>query len=71
MTNDALYEVHVEDEAGGAWTCSARFDVLEQARIEAVHLIRHSPASRVRVVHVVEYYAKPPQAGAAPRATGD
>jgi hypothetical protein len=62
-----MYEVHVEDESG-SWTHSAQFDVLEQARIEAVHLIRHSPARRVRVVHVVEYYTKPPDtAGSEPR----
>ncbi len=56
---DAMYEVHVEDEPGDSWRYAAQFDVLEEARIEAVHLIRHSPARRVRVVHVVEYYAKP------------
>lgn len=62
---DALYEVHVEDDQGTGWRHAARFDVLEQARIEAVHLIRHSPARRVRVVHVVEYYARPSETPAA------
>ena len=34
------------------------FDTLEDARIEAIHLIRDTPVAAVRVMHVVDYYAK-------------
>jgi hypothetical protein len=55
---DTLYEVHVDEGDETGWRTASRFDVLEEARIEAVHLIRHTEAQRVRVIHVVEYYAK-------------
>ena len=63
--SDKLYEVHVEDEPSNPWRHAGQFDMLEEARIEAVHLIRHTPARRVRVVHVVDYYAKPEAAAQA------
>jgi hypothetical protein len=56
---DTLYEVHVEDPTTGEWRTVARVDVLEEARIEAVHRIRQDAVPRVRVIHVVDYYAKP------------
>ncbi|HEY8548750.1 MAG TPA: hypothetical protein VIL35_02240 [Vicinamibacterales bacterium] len=56
---DTLYEVHVEDAPDCPWREVGRFDSLEDARIEAVHLIRETSAHRVRVIHVVDYYAKP------------
>lgn len=55
---DALYEVHVIDEEGQAWRATGGFESLEMARVEAVHLIRDTAAHRVRVIHIVDYYAK-------------
>lgn len=55
---DALYEVHVVDEEGQPWRPAGGFESLEMARVEAVHLIRDTPAHRVRVLHIVDYYAK-------------
>lgn len=57
-TNDTLYEVHVTDAEDRTWQYVAGFEMLEDARIEAVHRIRDTDAPRVRVIHVVDYYAK-------------
>jgi hypothetical protein len=63
--DEYLYEVHVTASEGGPWEYASGFDTLEEARIEAVHLIRDTPAYCVRVIHVVDYYRKTPvgQAG--------
>jgi hypothetical protein len=53
-----LYEVHISSVEDGPWQRSGGFDDLEQARIEAVHLIRDTDAHAVRIMHVVEYYRK-------------
>lgn len=55
---DALYEVHVIDQEGQPWRPVGGFESLEMARVEAVHLIRDTTAHRVRVIHIVDYYAK-------------
>ena len=53
-----LYEVHTAASDNGPWEHARGFDSLEDARIEAVHLIRDTPAVAVRVMHVVDYYRK-------------
>jgi hypothetical protein len=63
--DEHLYEVHVTASESGPWEHASGFDTLEAARIEAVHLIRDTPAHAVRVMHVVDYYRKTaPQAQA-------
>jgi hypothetical protein len=53
-----LFEVHTAVSADGPWERASGFDTLEDARIEAIHLIRDTPVAAVRVMHVVDYYAK-------------
>jgi hypothetical protein len=60
MVDEHLYEVHVTASEDGPWEHARGFDSLEEARIEAVHLIRDTPALGVRVIHVVDYYRKEP-----------
>ncbi len=56
--DEFLYEVHTAASEQGPWEPARGFDTLEDARIEAVHLIRDTPAVAVRVMHVVDYYRK-------------
>ncbi len=58
--DEHLYEVHVTASEEGPWEHASGFDALEDARIEAIHLIRDTSAHRVRVIHVVDYYQKTP-----------
>jgi len=58
--DEHLYEVHIASSERGPWEHARGFDTLEAARIEAVHLIRDTPAHAVRVIHVVDYYRKEP-----------
>jgi hypothetical protein len=60
MVDEHLYEVHVSASDDGPWEHASGFDSLEDARVEAVHLIRDTPAHGVRVIHVVDYYRKSP-----------
>jgi hypothetical protein len=56
--DDSLYEVHTAGTDGDRWQHAGGFDSLEDARVQAVHLIRDTDAARVRVIHIVDYYAK-------------
>lgn len=56
--DEYLYEVHTAASEDGPWEHASGFDTLEDARIEAIHLIRDTPAVAVRVMHVVDYYRK-------------
>jgi hypothetical protein len=58
--DEHLYEVHTTASEEGPWEHASGFDTLEDARIEAIHLIRDTPAFCVRVIHVVDYYQKTP-----------
>lgn len=69
-TNDTMYEVHVTDAEDRTWTYVAGFDMLEDARIEAIHRIRDTEAPRVRVIHVVDYYSKAGQSKEGPSKEG-
>jgi hypothetical protein len=60
LLDEHLYEVHTTATEDGPWEHASGFDTLEDARIEAVHLIRDTPAYCVRVIHVVDYYRKTP-----------
>jgi hypothetical protein len=53
-----LYEVHISNAEEGPWQRKSGFQNLEEARIEAVHLIRDTDIHAVRIIHVVEYYKK-------------
>ena len=53
-----LYEVHTAVSEDGPWEHASGFETLEDARIEAIHLIRDTPVAAVRVIHVVDYYRK-------------
>ena len=57
-SDDLLYEVHVIETPGAPWRLAAAFDTLESARVAAVHLVQDATTSSVRIMHVVEYYAK-------------
>jgi hypothetical protein len=56
--DEHLFEVHTAATEDGPWEHASGFDTLEDARIEAIHLIRDTPAVAVRVMHVVDYYRK-------------
>jgi hypothetical protein len=56
--DDHLYEVHVIDGDGGPWRHAGNFETLEDARVEAVHLVTETDVRSARVMHVVEYYEK-------------
>lgn len=62
--DDHLYEVHVIDAEAGPWRHVGNFDSLEEARIEAVHLVTDTPIHSARIMHVVEYYGRTQPAGA-------
>jgi hypothetical protein len=65
LLDEHLYEVHIAASEEGPWERASGFDTLEAARIEAVHLIRDTPAHAVRVMHVVDYYRKTADVGQA------
>jgi hypothetical protein len=58
LLDEHLYEVHVTNSEAADWQRTSGFDNLEDARIEAVHLIRDTDIHSVRIMHVVEYYRK-------------
>jgi hypothetical protein len=57
-SDDLLYEVQVTASDNGPWRQAGTFDTLESARVAAVHLVTDTDAHRVRIMHIVEYYAK-------------
>jgi hypothetical protein len=58
--DERLFEVHIIDDEHDRWTRASGFETLEEARIEALHLIRDTDVHTVRIMHVVEYYEKEP-----------
>ena len=57
-SDDLLYEVQVTSSDEGPWRLAGTFDTLESARVAAVHLVSDTDAHRVRIMHIVDYYAK-------------